>query len=126
MLPTILKGIPVLCLLAAFTSCSKQDPVPVHRSAGLSVYSDGVLSSTCGFYNTSGPNISVRSEEMSMSENGHQFHVTWTVEPKIKSDVYRLEMTVDGAVSKKEVEFSGTPIVLLEKPFRVVLENIAP
>lgn len=115
-----------LCLLVTMASCSKKDPVPVHPAAGLSVFSNGSLSSTCGFYRTTEAGVTVRSQEMSVGENGHQLNVTWSVEPKTKSDLYRLEITADGAISKREVEFSGKPIVLLEQPFKVVLENTAP
>ena len=113
-------------MLAALASCSKKEPIPVHPAAGLSIFSNGSLSSTCGFYRTTEAGVTVRSQEMSVGENGHQLNVTWSVEPKTKSDVYRLEITADGAISKKEVEFSGKPIVLLEQPFKVVLENTAP
>lgn len=114
------------CLLAALASCSKKEPVPVHPAAGLSVFSNGSLSSTCGFYRTTEAGVIVRSDEMSLGENGHHLHVTWSVEPKTKSDLYRLEITADGAISKREVEFTGRPIVILEQPFRVILENTSP
>jgi hypothetical protein len=127
-MPTMKIGIrsAVLCLLASLAACTKKDPVPVYPDAGLKIYSGGRLDSTCGFYIKSGAEISLRPKEMSFGKDGHQFNVVWTVQPKIESDLYHLKMTLDGVTSTKEVEFRGKPIVLLEQPFRVVMDNTPP
>ncbi len=113
-----------VCLVASLAACTKKDPG--FPEAGIKIYSGGALDSTCGFYIKSESGISMRPKEMSFAKDGHQFNVTWTVHPKAKGDVYHLKITMDGAVSTKEVKFSGKPIVILEEPFRVVMDNTPP
>ena len=114
------KSALALCLLAGITSCSK--PKPAHPKVGITV--KGFIDFTCPFYRKEGGKLLHNPGEMNSVENDHSFKLIWSVDPQGSSDAYHLRITVDSFTSEHDITYSGTPVVVMEKPVRIVVGDI--
>lgn len=106
------------CLIATLATACSQKPKPIHTSVGLVVSSSHGTMTTCGFYS---PACTVSS--ITNTAEGHEVKLAWTLQPKSGRDVYRMSITADGVTQMKDVEFTGAPVLVIDKPFKVVMES---
>lgn len=122
---TILRTAAALCLAAGMAGCSK--PKPTYPHAGLKVTHGGDSIFNCGFfYRTTEGKMERHPSEMGASDGAHEFKVFWSLRPDATGDIYKLKMIVDGVTTEHEVTYSGKPVVVMEKPMRVVVEDMKP
>lgn len=114
----------LLITLAIFSaSCSEK--APGYPDAGL-VIEDG--SATCRFYTKQELNghmtVTLTTSQIEYSEKGHKLLVEWNPDYGKNEDLYEFMITADGVTSRKVVSYNGTPMTLMEKPFKVSLEDV--
>jgi len=63
-------------------------------------------------------------KSMRFADSGHEVSVKWEPDLGGGEDCYDLIIAADGVISRRRVAFGGRPIVLIEEPFRVVMENV--
>ncbi len=118
-----LKYVAVIAALIVCTSCSKR--TPAYPDVGL-VIQNG--SATCGFYSRHEVDgdlaVTITTSKMEYSEKGHELLIEWTSEHGRTKDEYEFTITIDGAISHKNVTYVGEPITLLDTPILVSLEKV--
>ena len=114
-------------------ACSKN--APSHPAVGLRVLLDGTELARSGFYSSelvrsegheAGFEVSIKSRRIEFKSHGHHVIIEWEADFRADSDAYTFSFVVDGAHSVKDVTFAGDPVSLLEQPFQITLENLAP
>ena len=130
-----MKNLPLILIGCCFSlgACSKKSPS--HPEVGLRVLLDGTELARSAFYSDElvrseghdeGFEVSIKSQRIEYKGRGHHVVIEWEADFRADRDAYTFSVTVDGAKSGKEVSFAGEPVSLLEKPFRITLENLAP
>lgn len=108
------------CLLVC---CSRK--APVFPQVGL-VFENG--SAVCAFYSSqlNGDDLSIIStnKKFKYTEDEHQVEVEWASAFGDSSDRYEFSIIVDGVRSTKIIDYSGKPVLLLDKPFKVTLKEV--
>lgn len=111
--------------LVTMAGCSK--PKPLHPNAGLTVTYNGQPFWTCGFFYRAQDGImEPHASEMGASGDHHEVKVFWSLRPEAAGDVYHLRVIADGVTTEREITYSGRPVVVVEKPLRVIVEEMRP
>lgn len=118
----------VIALCCFVAGCSERKPV--HPDVGLSVYSRGAEAAKCGLFMSEtldgppGKLLKLTPNSMKFAEADHEVSVRWEPDLGGAVDHFDLSISADGMTWKQRVAYNGNPIVLVEKPFRVVMEKV--
>jgi len=71
-----------------------------------------------------GQKVELTPKTMRYSDSGHEVSMQWKPDLGGTEDHYDLVIAADGVTSRRRVAYGGKPIVLVEQPYRVVMENV--
>lgn len=120
--------IAIVALSCFIAGCSEKRPV--HPNVGLRVYSNGHEEVKCGLFMTEqaeqspGVEVKLTPKSMRFASGGHEVSVQWEPDLGGAEDHYDLIITSDQVTTRRRVAYRGQSIVLVEQPFRVVMEDV--
>ena len=54
----------------------------------------------------------------------HHFSIEWDPVYRLTGDQYDFKITYNKAISKRRIVYRGKPIVLIDDPYRVVIDTV--